>query len=62
MKEKKWGDINLQENYRIEKHMLNKEKIHELKVGNINIEMCYSKNNKKIYECMLNVLNDKVRK
>ncbi len=52
----------MQENYRIEKHMLNKEKIHELKVGNINIEMCYSKNNKKIYECMLNVLNDKVRK
>ena len=32
---------------------------YELKVGNLNVEMIYSKNNKKIDECILNVLKRK---
>lgn len=40
-------------------HLSDEEKVYELKVGNLNVEMSYSKNNKKIDECMLNILKQK---
>lgn len=43
------------------KYSLNKENIYELKIGNLNVEINYSKSNKKIYECMLNVLKQKIK-
>ena len=36
------------------------EGIYELKVGNLNVELVYSKGNKKIDECMLNVLKENI--
>lgn len=47
---------------KIIEHLSNKEKVYELKVGNINVEMTYSKSNKKIDECMLNILKQKIGK
>ncbi len=44
---------------KIIKHLSNKGKVYELKVGNINVEMSYSKSNKKIDECMLSILKQK---
>lgn len=43
-------------------HLSNNGKVYELKVGNINVEMSYSKSNKKIDECMLNILKQKIKK
>ena len=40
-------------------HLLKKGKVYELKVGNLNVEMSYSKEQKKIDECMLNILKQK---
>jgi hypothetical protein len=40
----------------------NNEKVYEIKVGDINVEMTYSKSNKKIDECMLNILKQKMKK
>ena len=42
-------------------HLSNKGKVYELKVGNINVEMSYSESDKKIDECMLNILKQKKR-
>lgn len=39
----------------------NEGSVYELKVGDINVEMSYSKNNKKIGECILNILKQKNR-
>ena len=47
---------------KITKHLSNEGNIYELRVGNINVEMIYSKGNKKIDECMLNILKQKYRK
>ena len=38
---------------------LSDERIYEIKVGNLNVEMIYSKSNKKIDECILNILKRK---
>lgn len=43
-------------------HLSNKGKVYEIKVGDINVEMCYAENNKKINECMLNILKQKIKK
>lgn len=43
----------------ITEHISNKEKVYELKIGDINVEMSYSKNQKRIDECMLNILKQK---
>ena len=40
---------------------LSDEGIYELKVGNLNVELVYSKGNKKIDECMLNILKRKCK-
>lgn len=40
-------------------HLSNKENIYELKVGNLNVEINYSRNQKKIDECMFNILKQK---
>lgn len=41
------------------KHLSNKEKVYELKIGNVVVQMDYSKNGKRIDECMLNILKQK---
>ena len=41
---------------------LSNEGIYEIKVGNLNVEMIYDKCNKKIDECMLNILKQKYKK
>ena len=46
---------------KIIEHLSNKGKVYELKVGNINVEMSYSESDKKIDECMLNILKQKKR-
>lgn len=51
----------MDKNHKIKKCMADKEKIYELKVENINIEIIYSKGNKKIEECILNVLKKKMK-
>ncbi len=43
-------------------HLSNNGNVYELKVGNVNIEMDYSKNGKGIDECMLNILKQKYKK
>ncbi len=43
-------------------HLSNNGNVYELKVGNVNIEMDYSKNGKGIDECMLNILRQKIKK
>lgn len=42
-------------------YLSNKEKVYELKVGDVNVEINYSKCNKKIDECMLNILKQKCK-
>ena len=37
-------------------------KVYELKVENINVQMNYANNGKKIDECMLNILKRKIGK
>lgn len=54
--------IDLNRKPKMIEHLSNKEKVYELKVGNINVEMSYSKSNKKIDECMLNILKRKIEK
>ena len=44
---------------KITKHLSNEEKIYEIKVENLNVEMIYDKSNKKIDECLLNILEQK---
>lgn len=46
----------------IVKHLSNKGEIYELKVGSLKLEMTYSKNQKKIDECILNILKQKKQK
>lgn len=43
-------------------HLSNNRKVYELKVGNINVELDYSNNDRKIDECMLNILKQKNKK
>ncbi len=40
----------------------NSGKAYNFKVGNIEVEMVYSKNGRKIDECMLNVFKQKIRR
>lgn len=47
---------------KIFEHLSNKGKVYEIKVGNLNVEMIYDKSNKKIDECMLNILKQKYKK
>ena len=47
---------------KIIEHLSNEEKIYEIKVGNLNVEMIYDKCNKKIDECMLNILKQKYKR
>ena len=47
---------------KIIEHLSNKGKVYELKVGNLNVEMSYSKSDKKIDGCMLNILKQKIGK
>ena len=43
------------------KGLLKKEGKYQLKVGEMCVEMSYSKNNKSLNECMLNILKQKVK-
>lgn len=47
---------------KIIKHLSNNGKVYELKVGDMVVEMSYSKTQKKIDECMLNILKQKYKK
>ncbi len=62
MKEKTWGGIVLKIKTKILKQLSNNRRTYELRVGNVNIEMDYSKNGKGIDECMLNILKQKIKK
>lgn len=42
-------------------HSSNNVKVYEIKVGNINVEINYANNGKKIDECMLNVIKQKAK-
>lgn len=46
---------------KIVKQLSDEEKVYEIKVGNLNVEMIYDKSNKKIDECMLNILKQKYK-
>jgi len=54
--------INLNRKSELLEYLSNKGKIYELKVGNIKVEMDYSKKGKKFDECMLNILKQKIGK
>jgi len=43
-------------------HLSNKGNVYELKVENINVELNYLNNGRKIDECMLNILKQKTKK
>ncbi len=47
---------------KIIEHLSSEGNIYELKVGDINVEISYSKSNKKIDECMLNILKQKYKR
>lgn len=47
---------------KITKHLLDKQKINLIKVGNVETEINYSENQKTIDECMLNILKQKIEK
>lgn len=47
---------------KIIEHLSNGEKVYEVKVGEITVEMSYSNENKKFDECMLNILKQKMGK
>ena len=40
---------------------MNTEKPYQLKIGDMVVEMTYSENNKKINECIINILKQKSR-
>ncbi len=46
---------------KIVEHISNKGKVYEMKVRNLKVELVYSKSNKKIDECMLNILKQKYK-
>lgn len=54
--------MNLNRKSKLLEHLSNNGNIYELKVGNIKVEMDYSKNGKKFDECMLNILKQKIKK
>ncbi len=54
--------IDLDKKSKLLTHLSNNGNVYELKVGNVNIEMDYSKNGKWIDECMLNILKQKYKK
>lgn len=43
-------------------HLSNNGKANELKVENIEVEVSYSKNNKRLDDCILNILKQKMKK
>ena len=43
------------------KHLSKKEKIEELKIGNLTVEIKYAKGNYKFDECILNILKRKIK-
>lgn len=51
--------INLNRELKMIEHLPKKEKVYEIKVGNLNVEMIYSSSNKKMDECMLSILKHK---
>lgn len=44
------------------KSLVNNKDLYQLQVGNMTVEFKYSENDKKINECMINVLRQKIRK
>ncbi len=44
------------------KNFFDERKINKLKVGNLNVEIIYSKDGKSLNECMLNILKQKAEK
>lgn len=45
---------------KITKHLLDKQKINLIKIGNINVKVEYSQDHKTINECMLNSIKRKL--
>lgn len=41
--------------------LVNNKDLYQLQVGNMTVELKYSKNDKKINECMINVLRQKIK-
>lgn len=41
--------------------LLNNKDLYKFQVGNMNVEFKYSENHKKIDECMINVLRQKIK-
>ncbi len=56
------GILNLSRKSELLEHLSNKGNLYELKLGNLNVEMIYSKSDKRIDECMLNILKQKIGK
>ena len=54
--------INLSRKSELLEYLSNKGKVYGLKVGDLTVEMSYSKNNKTLDECMLNILKQKIGK
>lgn len=45
--------------FKTQTRILNDEKLYKLKVGNIDVEMEYLENGKKLNDCVLNILKQK---
>ncbi len=43
------------------KYLSNEGKTYQLNVGDLNVEISYSKNNKTLDECMLDILKQKIK-
>ncbi len=50
----------MNEKNNIKEYLLNTENLYQIKVGDIIVEMKYTKNNKIFNECMLNILKRKI--
>ncbi len=54
--------LNLNRKYENLGHLSSKGNVYELKCEDLNVEMIYSKSNKRIDECILDILKQKIGK
>ena len=56
------GENGLKNQNRKIENLTKVEDLYRLKVGNMCVDMAYSKNNKSFNDCILNILNQKIKK
>ncbi len=52
----------MEKNHRVKSYLLNTKEPYILEIDNVKVEITYSKANKSLKDCMVNVLKQKMRK